>query len=99
MEEISGPQRCSFCTAPAGAVDVLVHGPGTHICERCIGICNDVLAERSQETGPAAEASVAAGVFARANPAELDAVARSRLARAAAISRELAGILEDLIGR
>lgn len=35
---------CSFCRKPAGKVAKLVGGPGVHICDACVGLCNDILA-------------------------------------------------------
>jgi hypothetical protein len=35
---------CSFCGKSDREVAKLVAGPGVHICDACIGLCNDVLA-------------------------------------------------------
>ena len=34
---------CSFCRRPAEAVGRLVGGPGVHICDACIGRCQEAL--------------------------------------------------------
>ncbi|MFI6501937.1 ClpX C4-type zinc finger protein [Nonomuraea typhae] len=42
--------RCSFCHKNANEVAKLIAGPGVHICDACVGLCNDVLeADRSVE--------------------------------------------------
>lgn len=103
--------QCSFCTAPAGAVEILVHGPGVQICDRCVRLCNDVLAERRSEVGgerPGCEDGLGSdecyggapgmSIFARSSPVELDAEARIRLTRAESIARELVAVLGELLG-
>src|ERR1700730_10468306 len=35
---------CSFCRKPAAAVAQLIDGPGVHICDACVDLCNRVLA-------------------------------------------------------
>jgi len=35
---------CSFCGEPGGAGLRLVAGPGVHICAKCVGLCNEILA-------------------------------------------------------
>jgi ATP-dependent Clp protease ATP-binding subunit ClpX len=36
---------CSFCTKSQKEVKKLVAGPNVYICEECIGLCNDIIAE------------------------------------------------------
>jgi hypothetical protein len=35
---------CSFCRKPAAAVAQLIGGPGVHICNACVDLCNRILA-------------------------------------------------------
>jgi ATP-dependent Clp protease ATP-binding subunit ClpX len=42
--------RCSFCGKGQDQVRKLVAGPGVYICDRCIGLCNEVL-EADARTG------------------------------------------------
>jgi hypothetical protein len=35
---------CSFCGKRDREVAKLIAGPGVHICDACVGLCNDVLA-------------------------------------------------------
>jgi hypothetical protein len=38
------PLYCSFCRAHEEAVAKLIGGPGVYICDRCVGLCNRILA-------------------------------------------------------
>jgi hypothetical protein len=35
---------CSFCRKSAGSVGKLIAGPGVHICDGCVDLCNRILA-------------------------------------------------------
>ena len=37
--------RCSFCNRSAEEVERLITGPNVHICNECVIMCNDILAE------------------------------------------------------
>jgi hypothetical protein len=37
--------RCSFCGKPGDEVKKLIAGPSVHICNECIRICNEILAD------------------------------------------------------
>lgn len=37
--------RCSFCGKSKNQVTKLVAGPGVYICDRCVALCNQVIAE------------------------------------------------------
>jgi len=39
--------RCSFCGKPTTEVERLVAGPGVYICNECIALCNDILAQHA----------------------------------------------------
>ncbi len=39
------PPRCSFCGKDASQVRKLITGPSVHICDECVGMCNEILAE------------------------------------------------------
>jgi hypothetical protein len=38
------PARCSFCGKHRDQVSRLIAGPGVFICDRCVELCNEVLA-------------------------------------------------------
>ncbi|MGD9108088.1 MAG: ATP-dependent Clp protease ATP-binding subunit ClpX [Gammaproteobacteria bacterium] len=38
--------KCSFCGAPQNKVKHMVAGAGAYICDKCINLCNDALAEQ-----------------------------------------------------
>lgn len=44
--------RCSFCGRGAAQVDKIITGPSVHICNECIRLCNEVLAEDKKQTLP-----------------------------------------------
>ena len=44
--------RCSFCTRSATQVDRIITGPSVHICNECVKLCNDVLAEDKKQALP-----------------------------------------------
>ncbi|WP_084964823.1 ClpX C4-type zinc finger protein [Thermoactinospora rubra] len=35
--------RCSFCQSKAADVEKLIAGPGVFICDRCVGLCTEIL--------------------------------------------------------
>ena len=37
--------RCSFCGKPQEEVGKLLNGPSVHICDECVRICNEILAD------------------------------------------------------
>ena len=41
--------RCSFCGKRADQVEKIVTGPGVHICNECIKLCNEVLMEDGKQ--------------------------------------------------
>lgn len=55
-ETTSGLLRCSFCGKSQNEVKKLIAGPGVYICDECIELCNDIIAEereREESTKPA----------------------------------------------
>ncbi len=48
MDGSDGPQgtlRCSFCGRTQDEVRKLIAGPGVYICDECVALCEDILAE------------------------------------------------------
>ena len=43
--------KCSFCGKTQKQVKKLIAGPGVYICDECIDLCNDIIAEELSETG------------------------------------------------
>jgi ATP-dependent Clp protease ATP-binding subunit ClpX len=43
---------CSFCRKSEHAVAKLIGGPGVHICDACVGICNRILAGKPAPVQP-----------------------------------------------
>ncbi len=48
--------RCTFCGKPQDEVLKLISGPSVHICDDCVRVCNEIIAD-----GKAAEALGAPG--------------------------------------
>ncbi len=42
--------RCSFCGKSRDQVRKLIAGPTVYICEECVGLCNEIMAEEWQES-------------------------------------------------
>ncbi len=53
-----GSPRCSFCGKNAEQVRKLITGPAVHICDECVGMCNEILADDGRK--PAESAAAAA---------------------------------------
>src|SRR6202165_386494 len=48
--ETSDLLKCSFCGKTQKQVKKLIAGPGVYICDECIDLCNDIIAEERDET-------------------------------------------------
>ncbi len=47
--------KCSFCGKSQKQVERLISGPGVYICEECIDLCNEIIAEENQASQPPQE--------------------------------------------
>jgi len=45
------PIRCSFCARDEAAVSKIIAGPGVYICDGCVALCENILAEDRQAGG------------------------------------------------
>jgi ClpX C4-type zinc finger len=55
--ELQATMACSFCLKSPGQVNKMVGGPGVFICNECVGLCNDILAqEAGKKTEPTDDA-------------------------------------------
>jgi ATP-dependent Clp protease ATP-binding subunit ClpX len=45
----SGPLRCSFCGKSQNEVKKLIAGPTVFICDECVELCNDIIAEEWED--------------------------------------------------
>lgn len=53
-------RRCSFCGKEQAQVQRLIAGPnGAHICDGCVGLCNDILAREIGQLPAASGATTA----------------------------------------
>jgi ATP-dependent Clp protease ATP-binding subunit ClpX len=69
----SHPQiRCSFCGKSAEQVEKIITGPGVHICNECVSMCDNILAEeRVKESVDSVDSSGSAAVSELPIPAEI----------------------------
>ncbi len=42
---LAAPVTCSFCKKAQWRVEKLIAGPGVHICDECIDLCNEIIEE------------------------------------------------------
>src|SRR5262249_47532220 len=47
MTTMAGTLSCSFCGKSQSEVRKLIAGPTVYICDECIGLCNDIIAEEA----------------------------------------------------
>jgi ATP-dependent Clp protease ATP-binding subunit ClpX len=47
--EVNGNLKCSFCGKSQNDVRKLIAGPTVYICDECIELCNDIIAEEWEE--------------------------------------------------
>ena len=48
----NGNLSCSFCGKSQKEVRKLIAGPTVYICDECIGLCNDIIAEEIEKDEP-----------------------------------------------
>ncbi len=53
----NGNLSCSFCGKSQKEVKKLIAGPTVYICDECIGLCNDIIAEEVEKDEPGAYAA------------------------------------------
>src|SRR6516162_1471942 len=51
----NGNLNCSFCGKSQKEVKKLIAGPTVYICDECIGLCNDIIAEEVEKDEPYAD--------------------------------------------
>jgi hypothetical protein len=49
--------RCSFCNNPQSAVRQLIAGPSAFICDECVAICDDIIAQGARSPGERPQAT------------------------------------------
>jgi ketosteroid isomerase-like protein len=58
---VAAPLRCSFCGKSQGDVRKLIAGPEVCICDECVEVCNDIIADDEAKNQDVQGAEVAAG--------------------------------------
>jgi ATP-dependent Clp protease ATP-binding subunit ClpX len=49
MDDMSPPVACSFCGKPQGEARKLIAGPTVYICDQCVRLCNEIIAEEYEK--------------------------------------------------
>jgi len=49
MEIEKSKLNCTFCGKEQAKVQKLIAGPNIYICNECVDLCNDILAEEEQQ--------------------------------------------------
>jgi hypothetical protein len=49
-DAIANPKYCSFCNKPQFEVKVLIAGPNTFICDECITLCSQIVADNESKS-------------------------------------------------
>ncbi len=60
MSRVAGPEAlcCSFCAKSQFDVAKLVAGPGVYVCDECIELCNQIIAQEAARKGSPAQDAV-----------------------------------------
>jgi hypothetical protein len=51
-EETTEIRNCSFCGKSQDEVRKLIAGENVHICDECVDLCNDIIAEECERDAP-----------------------------------------------
>lgn len=54
--EFRASVACSFCRKSPGSVEKMIGGPGVFICNECVALCNDILAQKGERPQPGDDA-------------------------------------------
>jgi hypothetical protein len=63
-EHDTPPLRCSFCNKSQREVRKLIAGPTVYICDECVDVCNEILAEDGILAGRGTKAAIRAAAKA-----------------------------------
>ena len=70
--------KCSFCGKSEAQVEKMITGPGVYICNECVSLCVDIMAEEGVELSRVEELSHAEVVIDK----QLDAAGGERVSTA-----------------
>jgi ClpX C4-type zinc finger len=88
--------RCTFCQKPTHEVKKMVAGPGVYICDECVSLCVEIIAQEPQESS---ELPQRPNWEERLSDDELLAALPGIAATSAAVERELATWVRTARGR
>ena len=64
----SSSLTCSFCGKSQKEVKKLIAGPTVYICDECIGLCNDIIAEEIEKEDQTYAGGAIVEIMNRRNP-------------------------------
>ncbi len=70
--------KCSFCGKTRAEVKKLIAGPAVYICNDCVNLCNDIIAEEAEAVAPALEVPELAALTAHFDAGAVGQVAAKR---------------------
>jgi hypothetical protein len=56
------PKHCNFCGKSQYEVRKLIAGPSVYVCDECVGLCNNIIFEETEEQQPTEISISAEGV-------------------------------------
>lgn len=71
MPKHKSPMYCSFCRRDDHTVEKLIAGPAVYICDRCVELCNRILAGRSVPSFPGFESRSKPDLLATLRPSSI----------------------------
>jgi hypothetical protein len=90
---------CSFCRKADREVKKLIAGPGVHICDACVGACNDILHGRTGDTFAGWESLSDKALLAALKPSEATVEAVRRVLATQVGVLRARGVSWDKIGK
>ena len=83
-DDRGGELRCSFCGKSQDEVKKLIAGPTVYICDECVELCNDIIAEEYEREGAARATQIPKPSECYADDRRSEGAEGSRFARYAA---------------
>jgi ClpX C4-type zinc finger protein len=89
--------RCSFCTKSQDSVNKLIAGPSVFICDECVQVCNDIIADDDRVSASALRATASSEVMEGKESKQIPDVPLSGPAVRCALCRMPAPIADGIL--
>jgi NAD-dependent SIR2 family protein deacetylase len=63
--------RCSFCNKSQRDVRLLIAGPNVYVCDDCVDICREIIAEKEEKIQPPDPGTLRCAICRSWSPADL----------------------------